>query len=155
MPPCPVLPAPRPDRADGVDDVFMAEVLSYSRLDARSKGYGRQSGGFGGRVSVVQWFAELFMDTTHITPVAAGAKLPRIERRYFDRSCFPPPSWLGQRIGAPEEVERLKEALTFSARRMAELRRRNEQLMAINSDLRWRLGEMTLKWVDACTRLTR
>ena len=95
------------------------------------------------------------MDTTHITPVAAMAKMPGIERRHFDRSCFPPPRWLGQRVGAPEEVERLTDALTFSARQMAELRRRNELLMAINSDLRWRLGEMTLKWVDTCTRLKR
>ena len=95
------------------------------------------------------------MDTTHITPAAAKARMPGIERRHFDRSCFPPPSWLGQRDGDPVEVERLTETLTFSARQMAELRRRNELLMAVNSDLRWRLGELTLKWIDACTRRAR
>lgn len=95
------------------------------------------------------------MDTRNITPMSARAKIPGIERRHFDRAYFPPPSWLGQRIGAPEEVERLKEALAFCTKQMVDLRRRNEQLMVINSDLRCRLGEMTLKWVDACTRLMR
>jgi hypothetical protein len=38
---------------------------------------------------------------------------------------------------------------------MAELRRRNEELMTMNSDLRCRLGEMTLRWVDARNRLKR
>jgi len=51
-----------------------------------------------------------------------------------------------------EEIARLKELLSFSARQMAELRRRNEQLMGINSDLRCKLGEMTLRWVDLCNR---
>ena len=60
-------------------------------------------------------------------------------------------------IGAPtpgecDEIARLKELLSFSARQMAELRRRNEQLMGINSDLRCKLGEMTLRWVDLCNR---
>ena len=52
-----------------------------------------------------------------------------------------------------DEVARLKELLAFSARQMAELRRRNEQLMAVNSDLRCKLGEMTLRWVDLCNRM--
>jgi hypothetical protein len=95
------------------------------------------------------------MDTSHITPMSARAQIPGIERRHFDRTYLPPPSWLGQRIGAPEEVERLKDALAFCTAQMVDLRRRNEQLMAINSDLRCRLGEMTLQWVDACARLTR
>ncbi|MFL6592554.1 MAG: hypothetical protein ACJ8GK_07585 [Luteimonas sp.] len=51
-----------------------------------------------------------------------------------------------------DEIARLKELLSFSARQMAELRRRNEQLMGINSDLRCKLGEMTLRWVDLCNR---
>ena len=51
-----------------------------------------------------------------------------------------------------DETARLKELLSFSARQMAELRRRNEQLMAVNSDLRCKLGEMTLRWVDLCNR---
>ena len=51
-----------------------------------------------------------------------------------------------------DEIARLKDLLAFSARQMAGLRRRNEQLMAVNSDLRCKLGEMTLRWVDLCNR---
>lgn len=51
-----------------------------------------------------------------------------------------------------DEIARLKDLLAFSARQMGDLRRRNEQLMAVNSDLRCKLGEMTLRWVDLCNR---
>jgi hypothetical protein len=90
------------------------------------------------------------MSTLHATPTT-----PRTERREVDRSKLLLPSWLGQRVGSPEEVARLKESLIHCTEQMAKLRSRNEQLMAVNSDLRCRLGEMTLKWVDACTRASR
>ena len=94
------------------------------------------------------------MDTVKTTtePKAKGF---RIERRHFDRANIPPPSWLGQRVGTADEVKRLKDSLVFSAQRMVEMRRRNDQLMAINSELRFQLGEMTVRWVDVCSRLTR
>lgn len=60
------------------------------------------------------------------------------------------PEWIGQRAGTPEEIAQLREMLDFSSRQMAELRKRNEQLMVVNSDLRCKLGEMTLRWVDNC-----
>jgi hypothetical protein len=56
-------------------------------------------------------------------------------------------------VGTPEEVAELKELLAFSAQQMALLRSRNEQLMAVNSDLRYKLGEMTVRWVDLCRQL--
>ena len=62
------------------------------------------------------------------------------------------PSIIGPQMCERDEIARLKELLSFSARQMAELRRRNEQLMGINSDLRCKLGEMTLRWVDLCNR---
>jgi hypothetical protein len=75
----------------------------------------------------------------------AGAR----DRRQFDRIDGKAPDWIGERLGTPDEVARLKETLAFSARQMAQLRSRNEQLMAVNSDLRCKLGEMTLRWLDA------
>jgi len=63
------------------------------------------------------------------------------------------PSMIGPQTACErDEIAHLKELLSFSARQMAELRRRNEQLMGINSDLRCKLGEMTLRWVDLCNR---
>ena len=62
------------------------------------------------------------------------------------------PAWIGQRLGTPEEVAELQERLAFDAWQMAELRKRNDQLMAVASDLRCKLGEMTLRWVDSCER---
>lgn len=73
---------------------------------------------------------------------------PPIERRGAQRLDAGMPRWLGTRAGTPEEVAALRETLTFDARQMAELRKRCEQLMGVNSDLRCRLGEMTLRWVD-------
>jgi hypothetical protein len=78
------------------------------------------------------------------------AGFPQGERRHVERLEDGAPSWIGQRVGTSDEVRRLKELLVFSAGQMAELRSRNEQLMAMNSDLRCKLGEMTLRWVDAC-----
>jgi hypothetical protein len=85
-----------------------------------------------------------------------SAKLPSgaADRRQVDR-FDEPPVWVGQRVGTTDEVARLKEMLSFSARQMAQLRSRNEQLMAINSDLRCKLGEMTVRWVDASGRPLR
>jgi len=84
------------------------------------------------------------------------AKLPpgAADRRHADR-FDEPPGWVGQRVGTADEVARLKEMLVFSGRQMAQLRSRNEQLMAINSDLRCKLGEMTVRWVDASGRPLR
>ncbi|WP_166207529.1 hypothetical protein [Cognatiluteimonas telluris] len=76
------------------------------------------------------------------------------ERRHRER-LDAAPGWIGQRVGTTDEVARLKDLLAFTARQMAELRRRNEELMTMNSDLRCRLGEMTLRWVDARNRLKR
>jgi len=78
-----------------------------------------------------------------------------LDRRQFDRFDAETPNWVGERVGTDEEVARLKATLASNARQMAQLRSRNEQLMAINSDLRCKLGEMTLRWVDASDRLTR
>ena len=78
-----------------------------------------------------------------------------MDRRQFDRFDAEPPSWVGERVGTDEEVARLKATLAFNGRQMAQLRSRNEQLMAVNSDLRCKLGEMTLCWVDASDRLAR
>jgi hypothetical protein len=72
------------------------------------------------------------------------------ERRHFERPYAPRCGWIGQRVGTPEEVAELKDLLAFSAQQMALLRSRNEQLMAVNSDLRYKLGEMTVRWVDLC-----
>jgi hypothetical protein len=82
-------------------------------------------------------------------PAGSGAQ---VERRHADRIAGGCPAWIGERAGTPEEVAQLKEFLAFNARQMAELRKRNEQLMAITSDLRCKLGEMTLRWVDSCER---
>jgi hypothetical protein len=71
------------------------------------------------------------------------------ERRQVDRFEGTIPSWVGERVGTADEVRRLKENLALGARQMAQMRGRNEQLMAVNSDLRCRLGEMTLRWIDA------
>jgi len=76
---------------------------------------------------------------------AAGAR----DRRQPGRFDGDVPGWVGERIGTADEVERLKENLALGARQMAQLRSRNEQLMAVNSDLRCKLGEMTLRWIDA------
>jgi hypothetical protein len=81
----------------------------------------------------------------------AGAR----DRRQFDRFDGKAPDWIGVRVGSAEEVARLKENLASNARQMAQLRSRNEQLMAVNSDLRCKLGEMTLRWVDASNPLQR
>ena len=89
-------------------------------------------------------------DSTSRLP-ASGA----LDRRQFDRFNGEVPEWVGERVGTADEVARLKASLAFSARQMAQLRRRNEQLMAVNSDLRCKLGEMTLCWVDASDRLAR
>jgi hypothetical protein len=78
-----------------------------------------------------------------------------VDRRQFDRFDGETPGWVGERVGTDEEVARLKAVLASNARQMAQLRSRNEQLMAINSDLRCKLGEMTLRWVDASDRLAR
>ena len=95
------------------------------------------------------------MDPGHTTPATAKANAPGVERRHFDRSGFPPGSGLGQLAGTAEEVKRWEDALVFSAQQMAELRTRNERMMALNSELRFRLGEMTLQWIDVCSRLRR
>jgi hypothetical protein len=76
-----------------------------------------------------------------------------IERRHFERPYAPTCGWIGQRVGTPEEVAELKGLLAFSAQQMALLRSRNEQLMAVNSDLRYKLGEITVRWVDLCRQL--
>jgi hypothetical protein len=76
-----------------------------------------------------------------------------IERRHFERPYVPNCGWIGQRVGTPQEVAELKDLLAFSAQQMALLRSRNEQLMAVNSDLRYKLGEMTVRWVDLCRQL--
>ena len=76
-----------------------------------------------------------------------------IERRHFERPYAPTCGWIGQRVGTPEEVAELKGLLAFSAQQMALLRSRNEPLMAVNSDLRYKLGEMTVRWVDLCRQL--
>jgi hypothetical protein len=85
----------------------------------------------------------------------SASKLPRsggMDRRQFDRFDGEVPDWIGKRVGTADEVARLKASLAFNARQMAQLRSRNEQLMAVNSDLRCKLGEMTLRWVDASDR---
>jgi hypothetical protein len=76
------------------------------------------------------------------------------ERRHAGRlpEC---PAWIGVRAGTPEEIAELKEMLAFNAGQMTELRKRNEQLMAVTSDLRCKLGEMTVRWVDSCERNSR
>lgn len=76
-----------------------------------------------------------------------------VERRHFERPYAPTCGWIGQRVGTPDEVAELKGLLAFSAQQMALLRSRNEQLMAVNSDLRYKLGEMTVRWVDLCRQL--
>jgi hypothetical protein len=76
-----------------------------------------------------------------------------IERRHFERPYAPTCGWIGERVGTPEEVAELKGLLAFSTQQMALLRSRNEQLMAVNSDLRYKLGEMTVRWVDLCRQL--
>jgi hypothetical protein len=76
-----------------------------------------------------------------------------IERRHFERPYAPSWGWIGQRVGTPEEVAELKGLLAFSAQQMALRRSRNEQLMAVNSDLRYKLGEITVRWVDLCRQL--
>ena len=54
------------------------------------------------------------------------------------------------------ELPSQDEILSRSAQdRLADLRSRNEQLMAVNSDLRCKLGEMTSLWVDLCNRSAR
>ena len=78
-----------------------------------------------------------------------------VERRQVERFDGGTPGWLGQRVGTADEVARLKAMLAANTRQMGQLRGRNEQLMAVNSDLRCKLGEMTLRWVDACGRLAR
>jgi len=78
-----------------------------------------------------------------------------VDRRQLDRFEGEIPGWIGERVGTADEVARLKAILAFNARQMAQLRSRNEQLMAVNSDLRCKLGEMTLRWVDASERLAR
>ena len=85
----------------------------------------------------------------------SASNLPRtggMDRRQFDRFDAELPSWVGERVGTEEEVARLKATLASNARQMAQLRSRNEQLMAVNSDLRCKLGEMTLRWVDLSNR---
>ena len=71
-----------------------------------------------------------------------------LDRRQFD------PAGVALTGGPPtqDEIARLKHLLAFSARQMADLRSRNEQLMTVNSDLRCKLGEMTLRWVDLSNR---
>jgi hypothetical protein len=71
------------------------------------------------------------------------------DRRHGERFDGTVPDWIGERVGNELEVERLRQNLALGARQMAQLRSRNEQLMAVNSDLRCKLGEMTLRWVDA------
>jgi len=83
-------------------------------------------------------------DSTPATP-RVGLR----DRRQVDRFDGNAPAWVGERVGTPDEVERLKQSLALASRQMAQLRGRNEQLMAVNSDLRCKLGEMTLRWVDA------
>ena len=70
------------------------------------------------------------------------------ERRRVDRAGIA----LTSELPPQDEIDRLKYLLAFSARQLADLRSRNEQLMAVNSDLRCKLGEMTLRWVDLCNR---
>jgi hypothetical protein len=90
-------------------------------------------------------------------PSAEDPQIPgaQFERRHSARIAGGCPAWVGERAGTPEEVAQLKEMLAFNARQMAELRKRNEQLMAITSDLRCKLGEMTVRWVDSCERKGR
>lgn len=78
-----------------------------------------------------------------------------LDRRQLDRFDGNTPGWVGERVGTTDEVAHLKNMLAFNARQMAQLRKRNEQLMGVNSDLRCKLGEMTLRWVDASNRLSR
>jgi hypothetical protein len=75
------------------------------------------------------------------------------DRRRLDRVEMLVP--LDASDASGDEVQRLKRLLAFSARQMADLRSRNEQLMAVNSDLRCKLGEMTLRWVDLSNRVGR
>ena len=77
------------------------------------------------------------------------------DRRQSERFDGETPEWVGQRVGTSDEVDQLKAMLAVNARQMRQLRGRNEQLMAVNSDLRCKLGEMTLRWVDACGRQAR
>ena len=95
------------------------------------------------------------MNAMRKDPGHRGAGLRDGERRHVERPEQGTPSWVGQRVGTVDEVTRLKEWLAFSARQMAELRSRNEQLMTMASDLRCRLGEMTLRWVDLRNRRER
>lgn len=46
----------------------------------------------------------------------------------------------------------MDEQLAATLQRMAELRHRNEQLTAVNSELRLELGQMTLRWIDVSSR---
>ena len=73
------------------------------------------------------------------------------ERRRVDRAGIA----LTGDLPSQDETDRLKYLLAFSASTIADLRSRNEQLMAVNSDLRCKLGEMTLRWVDLCNRSGR
>ena len=70
------------------------------------------------------------------------------ERRRIDRAGIA----LTGELPSQDEIDRLKYLLAFSARQLADVRSRNEQLMAVNSDLRCKLGEMTLRWVDLYNR---
>lgn len=88
------------------------------------------------------------MKNTMRNPDAVQQRSRDIGRRYFERLYAPTCGWIGERVGTPEEVAELQGLLAFSAQQLALLRSRNEQLMTVNSDLRYRLGEMTVRWVD-------
>lgn len=92
------------------------------------------------------------MDTIQ---ASAMSKTPRVERRQKERFKPSLPAWLGKRTGSEAEVAALQEALNANAQQMAQLRNQNQKLMIVNSDLRCRLGEVTLQWVDACNRQPR
>jgi hypothetical protein len=84
-------------------------------------------------------------------PKSGGDSVSRTlhpERRRIDRAGIA----LTDELPSQNEIDRLKYLLAFSARQLADVRSRNEQLMAVNSDLRCKLGEMTLRWVDLCNR---
>lgn len=89
------------------------------------------------------------MIASHEEPEPSAPQVGARERRHGDRFDGTVPTWVGERVGSSDEVERLKQNLASGAQQMAQLRGRNEQLMAVNSDLRCKLGEMTLRWVDA------
>jgi hypothetical protein len=87
-------------------------------------------------------------------PKSGGDSVSRTlhpERRRVDRAGIA----LTGELPPQDEIDRLKYLLAFSAGQMADLRSRNEQLMVVNSDLRCKLGEMTLRWVDLCNRGSR